>query len=367
MLSSAEYNRYSRQVILPDLGVDGQKKLKEASVLMVGAGGLGCPVLIYLAAAGVGKIGIIDDDKVSLSNLHRQVLYTTEDVGVEKVAAAKKWLSKQNPQIEICTYSARLTSTNAMDIFAEYDVVIDGSDNFPTRYLVNDACILSGKPMVYGAIHQFEGQVSVFNYASNGDDIGPNYRDLFPQPPAPDQVPNCAEAGVLGILPGIIGSLQANEVIKIILKWDEVLSGELLIFDARSTSMMKIKVSQSADNPLTGDNPSQKSLIDYADFCGLNDEEIKSISSTEMNTLISNHPETMVIDVREKNELVNHPFEGLNIPMSKFHTDWKKIQMNGPVVVVCRTGRRSREAIQWLRQQGYQENIYNLEGGVEGV
>ena len=263
MLSKQELLRYSRQIILPELGLGGQQRLKEGSVLVIGAGGLGSPVLLYLTAAGIGRIGIVDFDVVDESNLQRQILYGQNDVGAAKAGKAKERLQEQNPGIIIETHDCMLTSANAMEIISRYALVIDGSDNLPTRYLVNDACVLTGKPLVYGAIFQFEGQVSVFNLPGEKGNRGPNYRDLFPEPPPPEMVPSCAEGGVLGVLPGIIGSMQANEAIKILAGIGTTLSGRLLIFDSLDFSTRFLHIRPNPDNPLTGSHPSQHQLIDY--------------------------------------------------------------------------------------------------------
>ncbi|RMI26214.1 MAG: molybdopterin-synthase adenylyltransferase MoeB, partial [Calditrichaeota bacterium] len=250
-----ELARYHRHIIIPEFGIEGQQKLKAARVLVVGTGGLGSPLLLYLAAAGVGTLGIVDFDVVEDSNLHRQVLFNQQDLGMPKVEAAKKRLMALNPHIEVVTYNTRLTSANALEIIRDYDVVADGTDNFPTRYLVNDACVLLGKPNVYASIFQFEGQVSVFNYVDKNGEVGPNYRCLYPEPPPPGLVPNCAEGGVLGVLPGIIGCLQANEVIKVITGIGEPLSGRLLIFDALKFEVRILKFKRDENNPLNGKNP----------------------------------------------------------------------------------------------------------------
>src|SRR6476619_3531840 len=271
--SKEELSRYDRHIIIPDFGFEAQKKLKAAKVLVIGSGGLGSPALLYLAAAGVGTIGIIDFDVVDDSNLQRQVLFGVDEIGKPKVDAAKKRLESLNPFITIKVYNQQLTSQNALDIIKDYDVVADGTDNFPTRYLVNDACVLLGKPNVYASIFQFEGQVSVFNYRAANDELGPNYRDLYPTPPPPGLVPICTEGGVLGVLPGIIGSLQALEVIKVITGVGETLSGRFFVFDALSFESRTFKISRNPANPLNGINPTITQLIDYEQFCGLKQEE----------------------------------------------------------------------------------------------
>src|SRR5882672_2706996 len=255
MLTPQELQRYSRQILLPELGLEGQQKLKEGSVLVIGAGGLGSPALYYLAAAGMGRIGIVDFDVVDASNLHRQILFTSEDVGKPKAAIARRRLEQLNPMIKIDTHPAILNSENAMSILADYDVVIDGSDNLPTRYLVNDACVLLKKTLIYGAVFQFEGQVSVFNQLQPDGSRGPNYRDLFPEPPPPEMVPSCSAGGVLGVLPGIIGSMQANEAIKIIAEIGTTLSGKLLLFDSLDFTTRVLNLKNNPDNPVSGKNP----------------------------------------------------------------------------------------------------------------
>ena len=282
-------------MVLPDLGHEGQNKLKDTAVLVVGAGGLGCPALLYLAAAGIGRIGIADGDTVDLTNLHRQVLYTTSDLGLKKAIVATNKIAALNPHPEYQTIDEKLTIHNTMEILSDFDIVVDGSDNFPTKYLLNDACILLGKPLVYGAIHRYEGQVSVFNYQDAEGDRGPNYRDLFPEPPPPGQVPNCEEAGVMGILPGIIGCYQANEVIKIAMGAGDVLSGKLLLYDSRTSSIDKINIATTSDNPLTGLYPTQTSLINYEEFCGANDDII-SIDKIELNKMKKNNPNILKAD-----------------------------------------------------------------------
>ncbi len=267
--SKAELSRYDRHIIIPEFGLEAQQKLKAARVLVVGSGGLGSPLLLYLAAAGVGTLGIVDFDVVDDSNLQRQVLFGQENIGQLKAEAAKTRLASLNPHIDIVVHNTRLTSENALDILAKYDVVADGTDNFPTRYLVNDAAVLLGKTNVYASIFQFEGQVSVFNYRNKQGVLGPNYRDLYPSPPPPGLVPSCAEGGVLGVLPGIIGSLQASEVIKVVTGVGEPLSGRFFIFDALNFEARTLNIKRRADNPLNGENPTISKLIDYEVFCGL--------------------------------------------------------------------------------------------------
>ncbi len=355
-------NRYSRQIILSDLGSEGQRKLQESSVLVIGAGGLGCPVLSYLTASGIGKIGIMDGDRVELSNLHRQVLYTDDDTGQLKAEMAKSKLSAQNPEVSIHAYNHRIDSSNALEIIGQYDIVVDGSDNFPTRYLVNDACVLVGRPLVYGAVHQFEGQVCVLNYKDENGNLGPNYRDLFPKPPLPGQVPNCSDAGILGVLPGIIGLFQANEVFKIILGWDDILSGRLLLFDSRSSETRIVKFTGNKDNPLLSQ---EFQLIDYQSFCGLECGRGLSISEEDFSQLLLSDSSPMIIDVREPSEVLDMPFMGKNIPLANIENRRDQIPTDVPVVIICRSGQRSMKAIRVLRSLGKYDNIYSLDGGIE--
>ncbi|MEJ2005275.1 MAG: molybdopterin-synthase adenylyltransferase MoeB, partial [Cyclobacteriaceae bacterium] len=280
--SPSEWMRYSRHFKLPGFGKEGQHKLREASVLVVGTGGLGAPLLQYLTAAGVGRIGIVDYDTVDESNLHRQVLFTTDEVGTPKTAAAVARLRKLNPEVSFDVFNERLESANAERIMQNYDIVADGTDNFPTRYLVNDACVLFGKTNVYASIYQFEGQVSVFNQLLKDGTRGPNYRDLYPSPPPPGMVPSCAEGGVLGVLPGIIGSLQALEVIKVAAEIGDTLSGKLLLMDTLSLTYRTLKIRKDPENPLTSANPSVTELIDYEEFCGVGNTSVNSISVQEL-------------------------------------------------------------------------------------
>lgn len=269
MWTKEELDRYHRQMILPQVGPEGQARLKEASVAVVGAGGLGVPVLQYLVAAGVGRVGIVEMDRVELSNLHRQVLYATEDVGKPKALAAKERLLALNPLVRIEAHPVRLTSENALEILKDYEVLVDASDNFPTRYLVNDAAVLLGKPLVFGAVYQFDGQVAVFHHPTAEGEMGPCYRCLFPKPPPPGSVPSCAEAGVFGVLPGVVGALMAAEVLKILLGLGKPLSGSLLLYDALEVGFRKLKVRRNPTCPVCGDHPTQRELIDYEVFCGL--------------------------------------------------------------------------------------------------
>lgn len=361
--SKEELERYSRHLIIPEFNIEGQRKLKAAKVLVVGTGGLGSPLLLYLTAAGVGNIGIVDFDVVDESNLQRQVLYSVSDVGRPKVEAAKERLLSLNPHVNITTYNTRLTSENALEIVKGYDLVADGTDNFPTRYLVNDACVISGVPNIYASIFRFEGQVSVFNYTDSDGNTGPNYRDLFPSPPPPGLVPSCAEGGVIGVLPGIVGSLQANEVIKVITGVGDPLSGRLFLFDAASFSTRVLKVHKSK-TPIE-----IKELIDYEVFCGLNLEEepkdeVKEITVEELKDLQTKGNGFQLIDVREPYEYEISNLGGELIPLKSVLDQVDKIASDKQVVVHCRSGKRSADAIRDLEGKYGFKNLYNLKGGI---
>lgn len=366
--SKAELARYDRHIIIPEFGLAAQQKLKAAKVLVVGSGGLGSPLLLYLAAAGVGTIGIVDFDVVDDSNLQRQVLFGKDDVGRPKAQAAKARLESLNPHIEIRLHETRLSSENALSILQDYDVVADGTDNFPTRYLVNDASVLLGKTNVYASIFQFEGQVSVFNYRDAEGRLGPNYRDLYPSPPPPGLVPSCAEGGVLGVLPGIIGSIQALEVIKVITGVGEPLSGRLFSFDALTFQNRTFNLKHRADNPLNGNNPSITQLIDYEFFCGLKtpvvEKPIKEISVLEFLNWQTFGEKYQLIDVREP-----HEYEAANIgaeliPLASVAANAERFTRETKVVVHCRSGVRSAKAIRELEEKFGFENLYNLQGGI---
>jgi sulfur-carrier protein adenylyltransferase/sulfurtransferase len=366
--SKEELSRYDRHIIIPDFGFEGQKKLKAAKVLVIGSGGLGSPSLLYLAAAGVGTIGIIDFDVVDDSNLQRQVLFGVDEIGKPKVEAAKKRLEALNPHITIKIYNEQLTSKNALDIIKDYDVVADGTDNFPTRYLVNDACVLLDKPNVYGSIFQFEGQASVFNYKDKNGVLGPNYRDLYPTPPPPGLVPSCAEGGVLGVLPGIIGSLQALEVIKVITGIGETLSGRFFIFDALNFESRTFKIKRNPANPLNGENPTIKELIDYEQFCGVKavEKSIKEITAKELYDLQVRGEDIQIIDVREPHEYEIANIGGELIPLATVAANADKIDHNKKVIVHCKMGGRSAKAIHELEEKFGFTNLYNLKGGILG-
>jgi len=364
--SKEELERYNRHIIIPEFGLEAQKKLKAAKVLIVGSGGLGSPALLYLAAAGIGTIGIIDFDVVDESNLQRQVLFGVKEIGRLKIEAARERLLNLNPHINIILHNTQLTSKNALDIIKDYDVVADGTDNFPTRYLVNDACVLLNKPNVFASIFQFEGQVSVFNLRDENGNAGPNYRDLFPTPPPPGLVPSCAEGGVLGVLPGIIGSLQALEVIKVVTGVGEPLSGRFYIFDALSFESRVLNFKANKNNPLTGENPTIKELIDYEQFCGMKavEKKVKEITVTELEALITANESFQLIDVREPQEydIVNIGAE--LIPLSTVTANAGKISRDKKVVVHCKMGGRSAKAIRELEEKFGFDNLYNLKGGI---
>lgn len=366
--SKEELERYSRHLIIPEFNIEGQRKLKQAKVLVVGSGGLGSPLLLYLAAAGVGTLGIVDFDVVDDSNLQRQVLFTQADVGKPKVEAAAERIKALNPHINVLTFNTKLTSENALDIVADYDVVADGTDNFPTRYLVNDACVLLNKVNVYASIFRFEGQLSVFNLPrENGR--GPNYRDLFPEPPPPGLVPSCAEGGVLGVLPGILGSLQANEVIKVISGVGDPLDGRLFIFDAASFETRTLKLARNPKNPLNGDHPTQTSLIDYDQFCGIEApkktaNEVKEVAPDQYASWVENGESVTLIDVREPFEYAIANMGGELIPLASVVESAARIPRQGKVVIHCRSGVRSARAIQQLESEHGFDNLYNLKGGI---
>jgi adenylyltransferase/sulfurtransferase len=365
--SKEELARYNRHIIIKGFGLEAQKKLKSAKVLVIGSGGLGSPVLLYLAAAGVGNIGIVDFDVVDDSNLQRQVLFGVNDIGNLKTEAAKKRLEALNPYINIRVHNVHLTSKNALDLIEQYDVVADGSDNFPTRYLVNDATVLAGKPNVHASIFQFEGQISVFNYRDHKGVLGPNYRDLYATPPPPGLVPSCAEGGVLGVLPGIIGSLQALEVIKVVTGVGDVLSGRFFIFDALSFESRTFNLKRNPANPLNGANPTIKELIDYEIFCAMTvDRPVKEISVKELYDWQVRGKDFQFIDVREQHEydIVNLGAELIPLGDVSAHAD--KIDRKKKVVIHCKTGNRSAKAIRELEDKFGFNNLYNLKAGILG-
>lgn len=366
IFSKEELSRYNRHIIIPGFGLEAQQKLKQAKVLVVGSGGLGSPLLLYLAAAGVGAIGIVDFDVVDDSNLQRQVLFGVNEVGQPKVEAAKRRLQSLNPHIEIVLYNTQLTSQNALEIIKEYDVVADGTDNFPTRYLVNDACVFLGKTNVYASIFQFEGQVAVFNYLQKNGERGPNYRDLYPVPPPPGLVPNCAEGGVLGVLPGIIGSMQAAEVIKVITGVGEPLSGRFFTYDALSFEIRIFNIKKRADNPVSGENPTIQTLIDYEMFCGVRavEKPVKEITPRELYEWEASGKQFQLIDVREPDEYSTVNIGAELVPLATVSDYANHISLDLPVVIHCKAGARSAKAIRELEEKFGFTNLYNLKGGI---
>jgi adenylyltransferase/sulfurtransferase len=367
IFSKEELARYNRHIIIPGFGMEAQKKLKAAKVLVIGSGGLGSPVLLYLAAAGVGTLGIVDFDVVDDSNLQRQVLFGVESVGKPKVEAARERLIALNPHLNIRLHNTHINSSNALDIVKDYDVVADGTDNFPTRYLVNDACVLLNKPNVYASIFQFDGQVSVFNYVDANGNRGPNYRDLYPTPPPPGLVPSCAEGGVLGVLPGIIGSLQALEVIKVITGVGETLSGRFYTFDALQFESNTFKIKKRADNPISGENPTITELIDYEQFCGMRaieEKPLKEITSRELYDLQVKGDPIQIIDVREPHEYEIVNIGGELMPLSVVSDFADQISRDKKVIVHCKVGGRSAKAIKELEEKYGFTNLYNLKGGI---
>lgn len=368
MLNKEEIARYSRHLLLPEIGMTGQEKIKSAKILVIGAGGLGCPALQYLTAMGIGEIGIVDFDKVEESNLQRQILYSVEDIGKLKTEAAILKLSKQNPFVKFNSYPVRLENQNATELFSKYDLIIDGTDNFATRYLVNDACVILNKPLIYGSIYKFEGQISVLNYTDSSGQSGPTYRCLFPSPPLSGSIPNCSEIGVLGVLPGIIGTLQATEAIKIISGIGEPLSGKLLLFDALAMSFQVIGISRNNEWINSAPKNIEEFLeTDYEYFCGNKNSgsSTKSISADELKLIIENNSEVQLLDVRE-------PFEepqiseliDLKIPLGDIHNQTHLISKKKKVIVFCKSGSRSKRAIEILEKDFGFTNLHNLEGGI---
>jgi len=363
-LSHEEVRRYSRHLILPEVGLAGQVKLKQARVLLIGVGGLGSPLALYLAAAGVGTLGLVDADVVDETNLHRQVIHGTKDVGRPKLDSAEARIKDINPNVTVEKHETMLTSANALDLFARYDVVADGTDNFPTRYLVNDACVLTGKPNVYGSIFRFEGQASVFALGE-----GPCYRCLYPEPPPPGMVPSCAEGGVLGILPGIVGLLQANEVVKLVLGVGTPLAGRLLLFDALAMSFRELKLRKDPNCPVCGPNPTVTELIDYEAFCGFEPApaDARTITARELKARLDRGEEVALLDVREPQEfdLCRLPGSTL-VPLGELPSKLSELDSTKELVVHCRTGKRSLQAIELLRQAGFSPaRLVNLEGGID--
>jgi adenylyltransferase/sulfurtransferase len=349
-LSKEEKQQYNRHLILDNIGEQGQLKLKNATVLVIGAGGLGCPILQYLTAAGIGTIGIVDHDTIDQSNLQRQILYTHDDLGKSKAKVAAGKLSRLNPFVKFEVHLEKVTSENALNLFSNYDIIVDGSDNFPTRYLVNDAAVLSNKPLVFGSIFKFEGQVSVFNYKN-----GPTYRCLYPTPPKPNEVPNCSEIGVLGVLPGIIGSLQANEVLKIILELGRVLSGKILTYNALSSEQLIFKLKKNETMHI------EKLEDNYDGFCGV----MNKITEITFQDYAINKTNYNVLDVRTKAERNDYYIESIHIPLDELETRLHEIPQNKDLLVYCKSGVRSKAAITILQKHEFSKNAVNLKDGLD--
>ena len=363
-LNNDEILRYSRHLIMPEVGMEGQQRLKAARVLCIGAGGLGSPLALYLGAAGVGTLGIVDFDVVDYTNLQRQIIHSTADVGRKKLESAAEKLKAINPFLNIRTFETKLTSENALELFQDFDIIADGTDNFPTRYLVNDACVLTGKPNVYGSIFRFEGQASVF-----ATEEGPCYRCLYPEPPPPGLVPSCAEGGVLGILPGLIGVIQATEVIKLILATGEPLIGRLLLVDALGMKFRELKLRKNPDCPACGTHRTITKLIDYNQFCGIRGEEkpveagIPEIQVEELKRRLDAGEDLLVLDVREPHEYQICNIGGYLIPLNDLPKRVNELDSSREIVAHCKMGGRSAKAVQFLRQAGFQK-VSNLKGGI---
>jgi adenylyltransferase/sulfurtransferase len=365
-LSNEEIARYSRHLIMPEIGMAGQRKLKQGSVLLIGTGGLGSPLALYLAAAGVGHIGLVDFDVVDSSNLQRQIIHGTSTVGMAKTESAKQRLADLNPQIEVTTYETQITSENAFDLLRPYDVIIDGTDNFPTRYLTNDASVILGKPNVYGSIFRFEGQATVFS----PKDGGPCYRCLYPEPPPPGLVPSCAEGGVLGVLPGVIGTIQATEAIKLITGIGEPLIGRLMLYDALAMRFRELKLRRNPECPVCGPNPSVTELIDYEQFCGIlpevaNVSTQNEITPAELAELLQQPDRPFLLDVRNPYEvaIASIPGTDLVIPVDQLPERINELDTAREMVVYCRSGARSGRAVDLLKRAGFRK-VKNLTGGV---
>ncbi len=372
-LTNEEIKRYSRHLIMPEMGVDGQRRLKAGSVLCVGAGGLGSPAAMYLAAAGVGRIGIVDFDVVDFSNLQRQIIHGTSSIGKTKLESAKARLVDINPHIQIDTYETALSSENALELFAPYDVILDGTDNFPTRYLTNDACVLLGKPNAYGSIFRFEGQASVFAAKD-----GPCYRCLYPEPPPPGLVPSCAEGGVLGVLPGVIGVIQATESIKLLTGIGEPLVGRFMIYDALRMKFRELKLRKDPDCPVCGTHPTVTKLIDYEEFCGMRpsvDAEAAEaagaaapnatdITAVELKQRLDRGDALVIVDVREPNEYqINRIPGSVLIPLGEIPRRYAELDQDAELVMQCKMGGRSAKAADYLRSVGF-KRVLNLKGGI---
>jgi adenylyltransferase/sulfurtransferase len=369
-LSPEEIKRYSRHLIMPEVGMDGQRRLKAGSVLCIGAGGLGSPAAMYLAAAGIGRIGIVDFDVVDFSNLQRQLLHGTSDVGTSKNESAKRRINDLNPHVQVDTYETLLTSQNALDLFKDYDVILDGTDNFPTRYLVNDACVLTGKPNAYGSIFRFEGQASVF-----GTKDGPCYRCLYPEPPPPGLVPSCAEGGVLGVLPGIIGVIQATETLKLITGIGEPLIGRFMIYDALKMKFRELKLRKDPECPVCGTHPTVTRLIDYEQFCGIRPEpeltEVLGagandweITAVDLKKKLDAGETPLIVDVREPNEYqINRIAGSTLIPLGELPRRYQELPRDREIILQCKTGARSGRAQDFLKSVGF-ARVKNLKGGI---
>lgn len=365
-LSTKELERYRRHIVMREIGKEGQLQLKKAKILIVGAGGLGAPLGLYLTAAGVGRIGIVDFDTVEVTNLQRQVAFGTKDIGRTKITAAQERLGDLNPEVEIVTHQAKLSRDNALDIIRAYDIVADGSDNFPTRYLVNDACVMLEKPTVYGSVFRFEGQASVFGLKD-----GPCYRCLYPDPPARGSVPSCAEGGVLGVVPGIIGAIQANETIKLILGIGDNLSGRLLLFDALGMSFRELRLEKNSNCPMCGTHRTIHELIDYDEFCDVGGKEVQidmavpEIEPLDLKQKMDAGENIVVLDVREPHEYEICNIGGQLIPMGDIPARIQELDPDKDTVVMCRTGQRSATIVGFLQQSGF-EKVWNLRGGIHG-
>ena len=365
-LSNEEILRYSRHLIMPEVGMEGQLKLKQAKVLLVGTGGLGAPLGLYLAAAGVGRLGLVDFDVVDFTNLQRQVIHSTPDVGRPKLDSARDRLSALNPNIEIVTHETQLTSANALELMRDYDIIADGTDNFPTRYLVNDACVLLGKPNVYGSIFRFEGQASVF-----ATQDGPCYRCLYPEPPPPGLVPSCAEGGVLGILPGLVGVIQATEVVKLILGNGSPLIGRLLLVDALEMKFRELKLRKNSECPICGPNRTIHELIDYQEFCGIRPEPPPppglsefEIEPVELKKMMDRGEEFFLLDVREPHEVQICTLPGSRlIPLGQLTARVHELNSADEIIAYCRSGQRSGKAVDFLKKTGFRK-VKNLRGGI---
>jgi molybdopterin/thiamine biosynthesis adenylyltransferase/rhodanese-related sulfurtransferase len=362
-LTHDEIRRYSRHLIMPEVGLAGQEKLKSGSVLVIGTGGLGSPVALYLAAAGIGRIGLVDFDLVDETNLQRQIIHGTKDVGRPKLYSARERMLDVNPNIDVVLHEAAIDSSNALEIMADYDVIVDGTDNFPTRYLTNDACVLLGKPNIYGSIFRFEGQASVF-FAEEG----PCYRCLFPEPPPPGLVPSCAEGGVLGVLPGVIGTIQATEAVKLLLGKGRPLIGRLLLYDALEMSFDEVQLRKNPDCPVCGENPTVTELIDYVQFCGLDPagalEPSWEITAVELASRLEAGERPVLLDVREPHEWEIAHLEGATlIPQGDLLARMSELSTADEIVLYCRSGERSARALNLLREAGFRR-LKNLRGGI---